>query len=101
MEGDIHYPYLNSHQSHHQSLPVSYKGWSNSCQPDRSASEYSRKFRVGEKASSSSPPLCQLTEGVQTHSAGSLLGAPMRSDHVRGHDQGAEVSYPEDFSPPV
>lgn len=56
----IHYPYLHSRQALPQGLPVSYKGWTDSCLPDRGAC--SHKFQVGEEASSSTPPLCQLTQ---------------------------------------
>jgi hypothetical protein len=59
--GGMHYPYLHSRQVLPQDLPVPYKGWTNSCLPDRTACSY--KFQVGEKASSSStPPLYQLTQ---------------------------------------
>jgi hypothetical protein len=62
MEGGIHYPYLHLHQALPQGLPVSYKGWTN-CLPDRSAC--SHEFQVGEKASSSTPPLYQLTQSFR------------------------------------
>ncbi|KAF8496826.1 hypothetical protein F5888DRAFT_1702827 [Russula emetica] len=82
MEGGIHYPYLHSHQALPQGLPVSYRGWTNSCLLDRSAC--SHKFQVAEK----------------TYSTVSCLDAPMRSVPTRGHGQGAGISHPENFSPP-
>jgi hypothetical protein len=60
MESGNHYPYPHLRQALPLGLPVSRKGWSDSCPPDRGAC--SHKFQVGEEVSSSIPPLYQLTQ---------------------------------------
>jgi len=99
MEGGIHYPYPHSPQALPQGPPAEYKGWANYCLLDRGAC--SHQIQVGEKASSSTPSIISTNTDIQTHSTVSGLDAEMRPVLIRGHGQGAGISHPESFSPPV